>query len=87
MSGGEPAEPSTAALIQRLEEELLLPKARKSAPRLAALLAEEFVEIGSSGRVYDRRQIMDQLDREQWTEPPSEMSEFSTRQLARRFIA
>ena len=53
MGGGKPAESGTVALIRRLEEELLLPEVRKSVTRLAALLAEEFVEIGSSGRIYD----------------------------------
>jgi len=65
-----------------LEEELLLPEVRKSATRVAALLAEEFVEIGSSGRIYDKQRIIDQLQQEQWTGPLPTISDFSARQLA-----
>ena len=82
MGGGKPAEPGTAALIRRLEEELLLPEVRKSVTRLAALLAEEFVEIGRSGRIYDKQQIVDRLPEEQWTGPPANVSDFSARALA-----
>jgi len=82
VGGGKPAEPGTAALIRRLEEELLLPEVRKSAARVAALLAEEFVEIGSSGRIYDKQQIIDRLQQEQWTGPLPTISDFAARQLA-----
>ena len=82
MGGEKPAEPGTAELIRRLEEELLLPEVRKSATRVAALLAEEFVEIGSSGRIYDKQRIIDQLQQEQWTGPLPTISDFAARQLA-----
>jgi hypothetical protein len=82
VGGEKPAEPGTAELIRRLEEELLLPEVRKSAARVAALLAEEFVEIGSSGRIYDKQQIIDRLQREQWTGALYTVSDFLTRQLA-----
>jgi hypothetical protein len=38
-----------------LEEALLVPEVRKSAAQIAALLADEFVEIGSSGPNVRRR--------------------------------
>jgi hypothetical protein len=82
VSGAKPAERRTVALIRRLEEELLLPEARKSVTRLAALLAEEFIEIGSSGRIYEKQQIVDRLPQEQWTGPPATLSDFSARSLA-----
>jgi hypothetical protein len=82
VGGEKPAEPGTAELIRRLEEELLLPELRKSAARVAALLAEEFVEIGSSGRIYDKQQIIDRLQQEQWTGALPTVSDFLTRQLA-----
>jgi hypothetical protein len=82
VGGEKPAEPGTAELIRRLEEEPLLPEVLKSAARVAALLAEEFVEIGSSGRIYDKQRIIDRLQQEQWTGPPQTISDFSTRQLA-----
>ena len=53
LGGGNPADPETAALIRRLEEALLVPEVRKSAGQIAVLLADEFVETGSSGRIYD----------------------------------
>jgi len=43
--------PKSAQLIRGLEEQLLRPEARTSAERLAALLADDFTEIGSSGRL------------------------------------
>jgi Domain of unknown function (DUF4440) len=64
MGGGNPADPETVALIRRLEDALLVPEVRKSAAQIAALLADEFVEIGSSGRIYDKDQIIGQLQQE-----------------------
>lgn len=37
-----------------LEKQLLQPDFRNSPERVAALLAEEFIEFGSSGQVYDK---------------------------------
>ena len=44
-----------------LEEELLEPDVRKTATRVDALLADEFIEFGSSGRVFDKQAIIDTL--------------------------
>ena len=44
--------------IRELEERLLQPEVRRSAEHVDALLADVFVEIGSSGRLYDKAQIM-----------------------------
>ena len=44
-----------------LEEQLLQPAVRKDATRLDALLAEGFIEFGSSGRVFDKQAIIDSL--------------------------
>ncbi|MBV8337814.1 MAG: DUF4440 domain-containing protein, partial [Alphaproteobacteria bacterium] len=43
---------------------------------------EEFVEIGSSGRIYDKQQVIHRLQQEQWTGPIPTVSDFSVRQLA-----
>lgn len=40
--------------IRALEEQLLVPEIRASAQAVGQILAEGFVEFGSSGRVYDR---------------------------------
>ncbi len=44
-----------------LELELLSPAVRGSTVRLGELLAQEFVEYGSSGRIYDKQSIMSLL--------------------------
>ena len=46
------------AALLALETELLDPAVRRSRSRLDALLADEFVEFGSSGRIFDKRSII-----------------------------
>ena len=53
--------PEPAAALRALEEELLEPAVRRSADRVGRLLADEFIEIGSAGHVYDKRQTIDAL--------------------------
>jgi len=73
---------STAEFIvlRDLEEELLRPEVRKSTDRLDQLLADEFTEFGSSGRIFDKRQIIDALQRE--APFHSSLADFSVRRLA-----
>ena len=52
-------------LIRSLEEQLLDPAVRRIPEAVAALLADEFVEFGSSGRRYDRPGILAALAEEQ----------------------
>ena len=47
-----------AAELQRLEETLLRPAVRRSPEHMAALLAEDFVEFGSSGRRYEKTDLL-----------------------------
>lgn len=47
------------AALKALEETLLRPETRRSREAMQALLAEDFIEIGSSGRVYDKAAILD----------------------------
>jgi len=58
------ADPSIELEIQNLEERLLDPEVRRSGEEIAALLADEFIEFGSSGRVFDKRQIIESLKSE-----------------------
>jgi hypothetical protein len=44
--------------LKRLEEELLRPEVRCSPERMGALLADDFVEFGSSGRMYSKADIL-----------------------------
>ncbi len=50
-----------AAHLFHLEQQLLQPSMRRNATALASLLAEDFREFGSSGRIYTRQQIIDEL--------------------------
>lgn len=54
--------------LEALERELLGAEARRDAGRLRELLAVEFREFGSSGRVFDREAIVAELLGEEWVE-------------------
>jgi hypothetical protein len=60
------------AHLRALEETLLDPAVRCDRARVAALLAEEFEEFGSSGRVWTREQILDLLEGEEYQPPVME---------------
>ncbi|MDF2987101.1 MAG: hypothetical protein K0R50_2611 [Eubacterium sp.] len=47
-----------------LEESLLKPNIRRSSEALADLIADDFIEIGSSGRVYRKKDIIGTLNSE-----------------------
>ena len=49
---------------------MLQPDVRKSVKDVALLLADDFVEFGSSGRVYNKQQIIESLQQE----PPTQRS-------------
>ena len=48
-------------ILLALEQELLTPQVRSSDVRLGEILAEGFVEFGSSGRIYDKHSIIRSL--------------------------
>jgi hypothetical protein len=50
--------------LRQLEERLLQPSVRKSAEEVSELLASEFIEFGSSGRIFDKQQIIASLQME-----------------------
>ena len=60
---------SLESQLRALEESLLRPDVRKS-EHLPSLLAEDFVEFGTSGRVYSKADILAFLQ----AETPSELS-------------
>ena len=74
------ADVSIEAHLRTLEEELLQPEVRKTASRVDTLLAEEFIEFGSSGRVFNKQQIIEMLR----SESPVRLSltDFKARTLA-----
>jgi len=65
--------------LQQLESELHAPNTRKT-ERVAQLLSDDFIEYGSSGRIYTKAEVMSALD----TEPSADIaaSDFSLRLLA-----
>jgi len=66
--------------LQRLETLLLNPSANSKPETLWPLFANEFVEIGSSGRRYDRQQTLTSLANS--NSPRGELSEFIVTMLA-----
>ena len=50
-----------AAMLRELEEEMLTISGRRDGARLRELLAEDFREFGSSGRVWTREEIVAEL--------------------------
>jgi hypothetical protein len=57
-------DPATTSIIRQLEERLLQPEFRKSPAEVRALLADDFVEFGVSGRVYDKAAVIEVLRQE-----------------------
>lgn len=51
--------------LYKLELSLLMPSVRKSSKALDLLLAEEFVEFGSSGNIYNKKEILEILPLEE----------------------
>ena len=70
------------ATLKALEEQLLDPAVRQSRERVAALIADDFVEIGASGRIYDKAQIVDGLAQERFAPPATRTADdFQCRML------
>jgi hypothetical protein len=69
------ADPATATELERLELLLMDPAVRRDRERVAGLLAEDFQEFGSSGRVWTREMTLDELPRETYSPPVVECFE------------
>ena len=69
-----------AAELQRLEEELLRPDVRRSPAKMAALLADDFVEFGKSGHTYGKADLIATVT--QLEEGPLSLREFAAKALA-----
>ena len=67
--------PRTSTYLRKLEQSLLDSAVRRDENRLRELLAEDFLEFGSSGRVWTRKTIIDLLAVETGFLPP-EIEEF-----------
>ena len=66
--------------LRRSEGALLDPAVRSDRKRVAELLADDFVEFGSSGRIWTRDEILDLLAGE--TAAPIDMMDFACVPLA-----
>jgi hypothetical protein len=69
------------AHLRACEEMLLDPAVRRNRARVAALLSEDFLEFGSSGRVWSREQILELLATEDY-QPPT-MEDFRCSSIAK----
>ncbi|HEY6412929.1 MAG TPA: nuclear transport factor 2 family protein [Edaphobacter sp.] len=67
--------------LRQLEEQLLQPTIRKNRNLLTTLIADDFLEIGSSGRTFDKASIVEAL-RNEPPHPAAILSDFSARPLA-----
>ena len=67
-------------MIRKLEERLLKPSVRHSVQDVSGLLADEFIEYGSSGRIFTKKQVVEGLQ----SEGPVELSlsDFKAKPLA-----
>jgi hypothetical protein len=72
--------PDLTADLRLLEEQLLRPAFRNDRAAVAALLADDFVEYGSSGRVFTKEEILDLLAAE--SPQHIELADFAARLLA-----
>jgi len=80
MSSRNDSPEEIAQQLERLERELLDPAIRRDRNHVAALLDDDFIELGSSGRVSTRTEILDLLGAENYA-PPA-MEAFDCRILA-----
>ncbi len=67
-----------------LEQKLHRPETRRSSDAVRALLADEFIEFGSSVKVYDKASIVKALAEESASSNalPLEVRDFATRSIA-----
>jgi len=72
MNSSGPISETLCAELRACEEALLDPAVRRDRARVAALLAEDFVEFGASGRVWTREQILELLATESYQPPAIE---------------
>jgi hypothetical protein len=70
--------------IRALEEASLDPEVRADRERLAALLADDFVEFGSSGRVWDKASVLQLVTSERGLS--FSLSDFAAKQLGPELV-
>ena len=58
--------------LSYLEQSLLSPAVRRDRDRVAALLADDFIEFGTSGKTWTRQQVLETLGKEEAAAPKVE---------------
>ena len=74
--------PKLEQALRALEERLLDPAIRGSANQVDLLLADEFVEFGSSGHIYDKPAVMEALQLDPGFDGRRTIGDFRVRDLA-----
>ena len=67
--------------LRTLEEQLLDSSIRHNSNNVSSLLADDFLEFGSSGRIFDKAAILEEL-RNEPLRPTPRLSDFAIRPLA-----
>jgi hypothetical protein len=71
--------------LKSLEETLLDPAVRKNSKQVSTLLADDFLEFGSSGRTFDKAAILEDL-RNEPLHQTARLSDFAIRPLTPEVI-
>jgi hypothetical protein len=71
--------------LKELEQQLLNPVIRRNEALVAPLLADDFIEFGASGRVFDKASILEDLKNEP-PRPASRLTDFAIRELSPTII-
>ncbi len=67
--------------LRTLEEQLLDSTTRRNSDLISSLLTDDFLEFGSSSRIFDRAAILEEL-RNEPSRPTPRFSDFAVRPLA-----
>lgn len=74
-------------IIYDLETTLLKPEIRSSAKDLGLLLADDFMEFGSSGEIYDKKVILERLPKDTEVSPVKFIvSDFQVKELSENVV-
>jgi hypothetical protein len=73
--------------IYDLETSLLKPEIRSSVKDLDLLLADDFLEFGSSGKIYDKKNILERLPKDTEISPVQfVVSDFKVKELGENVV-
>lgn len=73
--------------IYDLETTLLKPEVRSSTKDLDLLLADDFMEFGSSGEIYNKKMILERLPKDTEISPVQfEVSDFQVKELSENVV-